>query len=528
MTQKFSGHSAFMGVAILLLSLSITAINPFGPIRAFIGPAVRDSFQGEKSWCSVGYLRGGGDDEGQERDLGSLKDWAVSNGVFLSEDIQLKQDPQTDSWGVVSKLVANLESDEKIIQLYTPKPNGDVLQRAGRFKVPEDGDFDIHDKDFGVLMRIPPELVMSSSMLDSPVQQRIKESIKLCGEGLEYFCPNFAMTLVFLEERSKGKASLWYPYFQSLPSKLKNGLYWDDAERDYAMKLGMRSMLETIDQLWEAFQNTLNMVDPHFYDPQLVKWAFSICYSRSWKAAYTSSTGERVSNLVCFGDLFNHRADFNVIVEQESAESPVTMVQTEPCDDDCDGLYLNYGGFDNPVRFPVIYGFCDTSGLTLPATTIMNSFKTSSALYEAAKIFGFVDDLSTMVFYTNDGAVSDRVWNAVLYRILLDKLHHAQSADEKKHITDGLDILYKACRKKPHGPMIDSDDALEALHQTHHQDMVESLLFEVDEVLIALGPLPAKMDEKLHPNWNMLREFHQHLLSTYLQVRNHLLDIKTS
>jgi hypothetical protein len=533
--------ACFVKTFVLLVLVPLLALidaSSFVPSnsKAVLEAMISDSFS---------TIRGGSDSE--QRDIEALCNWAVTQGVYLSEDIQLQEDPKTGEWEVVSKIHSNLAKDEKIIHHQRPRahPNNEDLliiqKRVGRLKIPEsdvENDEDLkeklrdevkeklRDEDFGVLVKIPPQLVMSSTMLDTSLRQQVKESLVKHGAKSESHCANACLVLVFLQEWSKGKTSLWYPYLQTLPKNLSTGLYWDETEREYARKIGLRSMLKELDSFYEAFQKTLeDLFSDHNYDPQLLQWAFSTVHARGWKASYTSSTGERVSNIVCLGDMFNHGFNGNVCVEQESADSPVLVVLVDVPDITDHGLYLDYGNAEEPHRFPVMFGFCDKSCPTLPALTTMQTFNTSPALYQAAKVFGFVD-FSSMVFYTEDGAISDRVWNAMLYKTLIYKLHNTSSSqEEKESIRNSLDVLYKACRKKPHGPMVDSPDTLLALYQEHRKEMIEYLLSDVDYMLHGLGPLPEPMDGDLHPHWNMLREFHEHTQSTFQKVKNQLLEM---
>ena len=501
-----------------------------------------------------------------DRDMASLLTWAKENGVFLSDDIRLEQDKQSGIWGVTSRLAYNVADDERITFLYMPHNRvpvvGKAQQRVGRMKVPNDnnpnstsysnnnaGDFDC--ENFGVVMRIPSELVISSTMLKgieynnnvnvkpSSIQERVKGYLRqhYDDETASFYYSHFSLVLVFLHEYSKGEKSLWYPYFHSLPKPpLQTVHYWNEREMNYARKLGLTNTFESAYREWEAFVVMLNEILPHAtYDPDHVKWAFATCMTRAWKASYKASTGESVYNLVCIADMFNHRYYSNVMYEQDSVDSPVEMIQIDHDSDD-DGLYMSYGN-TNLARFPVIYGFCDTSCPTIPALIIINSFTDDSNILEAAKIFGFTST-DAMVLYTEDGAISDRVWNAILYRILLDELRKAQGSKERlRLIQSELDILYKACRKKPQGPMIellegDEKDALDHLHYKYRQEMIEDISWYVKVMLDSL-PNPEEETKKIledasggenctTSNWNMLREFNEHIRKTYLNVQEHM------
>jgi len=278
----------------------------------------------------------------------------------------LQEDKQTGAWGVVSRLHSNLASGERMIVVdrYKPGPEPgmyEIKKLAGRLKMPQNGDAEEvqpflvektrNDENFGVVMKIPPHLVMSSLMLDSSSRNLVRES--MAEQGIpESAQSSFCLVTVFLDEWSKGRTSIWHPYLQSLPKKLSIGLHWDATERECAEKIGLGSSLKTHESLYEGFQKTLDSVCPgHTYDPQLVKWVFSAVWTRSWKSSYTSSTGEQVVSIVCLGGLFNHRADHNVCIEQDSPDSPVAMVLMDPCDGD---LHLNYGSVENPAHFPVV------------------------------------------------------------------------------------------------------------------------------------------------------------------------------
>ena len=145
----------------------------------------------------------------------------------------------------------------------------------------------------------------------------------------------------------------------------------------------------------------------------LYEWAYNVVYTRCWKFSDELETG--TTEMVPIGDLFNHKEPANVAVDNNLSSPTVDFVlQTEISD--ATGvmeLSLSYG-LTNPHRFLVIFGFVDE---TMPEIFCQVVFPEATPEHIALGC----DDRSKMVYSTDDGAISDTIWDSVLYVLLASK-----------------------------------------------------------------------------------------------------------
>lgn len=157
-------------------------------------------------------------------------------------------------------------------------------------------------------------------------------------------------------------------------------------------------------------------------------------------------------------------------------------------------LRISYGDPTNPSQLFARYGFLDKSS---PATfcKIMISPITP----------GLVDmgyDYSRMLFYTENGAVSEEVWDVLLYRNLEDR------REEQR-------IFYEA--------HVNGDyETKQAMHDQYWQETLASLQNHVNSFLVQLDELSGKaagMDMNQHPRLPLILEHNEFVKDTFLKVQ---------
>jgi hypothetical protein len=233
--------------------------------------------------------------------------------------------------------------------------------------------------------------------------------------------PQFFLFLKVLKEYEMGEQSPYYPWFDAMPRKFSTAVMFDDFEMQCLPPfVGSLARLDRIN--YGTFTEALQRVNPDYISQETkansaaIKWAFNVVFTRCW----SDKAGNEVE-IVPMADMFNHAANPNVVIKYDADGSCNAILtrdvqQGEP-------LCLSYGNPTNPSRFLSTFGFLDQSP---PATfcKIMTA-RPSKEL----KNMGY--DFERMGFYVEDGAVSEEVWDVVLYSLLESqpeeqkKLYHA-------------------------------------------------------------------------------------------------------
>ncbi|CAB9524080.1 M protein repeat protein [Seminavis robusta] len=450
--------------------------------------------------CSIGSSL----DDGDNRDIASLKDWALENGIQLN-GVELVREMDNGEWGV--KLATN------------------PLVGSGNGKEP--------------VMTIPNQVILSSEMLPKP-ELRSLAYHSLVAHKMEQYLPEFSLFLVLLQEVEKEDHSFWYAWLSSLPRSFDIGVCFDELETAYARKLGMGNYLDHQHGQWQAFEASLRDIFPgHAQDAHKVKWAFSVVLTRSWRAGFRNAKQENrpIANLVPMGDMFNHRASATVSVKQDADDCPVTvhLKQQSLVDDTTsveeemesvdNGLYLNYGFSENPERFLIVFGFADTSSPRICATSIRDLFVGGDHDENGLiswRSMGFQDS-SKLVLYCQDGGISNTLWNAVLFQVIQSNLRN--HPDNLQYQCDWK-IFHTTCTNLEILDTLSNDDFL-GLHQKYRQEVVDFLRRHVEDLLTnQFGPLPDFSGEDLlaHPRLAMLLDYHLFMRSVYQKVHHGLLS----
>lgn len=316
------------------------------------------------------------------RNIMSLQEWAVSQGVKFAPGISLERNERQDEddWGV------------------------SVLEST---------------KSGTTAVTVPSDVVLSSSSFPAEHPEASNLVIRsLTNDGMEEYVPEFFLVMKLLTERSKGRSSRWDDWIRTLPVKYRTGLYMDETERSRAMEFAP-DFLSNQDIQWTSFRNAARSLENHhpslfnalsLHDETILLWGFSVIFTRSWRSKEDNS----VCTIVPIGDMFNHHGTLsNVRVTSQDDSKDVRIVLTEDANRGA-SLCLNYGITQLPARFLIIFGFADESSPEIFANIMFDD----SAHFKEAEEMGFTA-YNRCVFRTSDGAVSNTARNAVLYKVLL-------------------------------------------------------------------------------------------------------------
>mmetsp|Transcript_17244 Transcript_17244/g.26296 ORF Transcript_17244/g.26296 Transcript_17244/m.26296 type:complete len:489 (+) Transcript_17244:183-1649(+) len=318
------------------------------------------------------------------RNMNALTEWAFSRGVYFAPGVKVGMHEKYDDWGVIL----------------------DQHQIAGT-----------------TMVKIPSSIVLSSSSIKFRLtKEAINFSINsLLNHRMNEYTPEFFLMISILCEYKKGISSPWYPWLRTLPKEFNNGLYLDDLERSCVKQVAFE-FLEHQEKQWKSFYTTTKFLGGQVRglslltdgtDDHLIRWAFSIVFTRSWRTQDEELSID--ANIVPLGDMFNHdsrRNNVRVHQNRTADDTSVRIVLQKDAGTDT-GLYLSYGITQYPARFLVIFGFCDESCPEVYANITFDDRHDQKEIGD----MGFTDS-TKMVFRAKDGAIGQTVWNAVLYKVL--------------------------------------------------------------------------------------------------------------
>lgn len=351
------------------------------------------------------------------RDISSLQDWAHENGARFHNNIGLvsfttENESVSDNWGVA------------VMPSSTSTPISTTLN-AGT-----------------TILSVPTSLVVSSTRVAEELVNDYKLNMQpamniLNNSGFTNQVPEFLLFVKILMEMTRGSDSVWHAWLESLPRTFSTGVYMNSFEISclppfaFALQEFESRKLDTFRQaltlLLEqpALTESLPFLKDAFSSAQqdeLTKWVYSVVFSRCWKYAdqvenFVSGISDDVgrSDIVPLGDMFNHADDANVVVnypDDASNDATVKFVLNQDIDPrDKLQLSLSYGLTTNPYRFLILFGFANDQMKELYCQVLFT--KPSKELIELG-----CTDRSKMVYRTQDGAVSNTVWDIVLYSLL--------------------------------------------------------------------------------------------------------------
>jgi hypothetical protein len=160
-------------------------------------------------------------------------------------------------------------------------------------------------------------------------------------------------------------------------------------------------------------------------------------------------------------------------------------------------LHLSYGLVTNPYRLLVIFGFVDESQPELFCQIIASD--------PTDKLVELGYDTNKMVFRTQDGAISNAVWDVVMY-LILTQVPQLQEAFYQAHV--------------------DGDKQRKAT--MHAQFQLETSMFLRNHVQKCLQEIDAALekikseDESEHPRLGLIRQHTEFMQRTFQKVQRNL------
>lgn len=308
---------------------------------------------------------------------------------------------------------------------------------------------------------------------------------------------HFYLFLKVLKEYEQGSNSAYVAWLDALPRKFHSALEFDNKEMDclppfvkYLAGLDRHNYELFVEVLVQL--NIPSISEATKMNTLVTKWAFNVVFTRA-----RSAFGQ--AEIIPMPDMLNHNSNPNVEVQYDG-EGNVHVVLLRDVQAG-EPLYKCYGQPTNPSRFLATYGFFDMS----PPATYCKILPTA-VLTPELKNMGF--DFSKLVFYPENGGVSQEVWDVILY-ILLGQTDRGQQQQ-----------LYQA-------HMNGNQQAKAEMHQYYKPQTLQALISHVDEMLGEIGNCERQMgnDGGMHEHIPMIQAHNQFVHQTFVKVRENLVQM---
>ncbi len=353
-------------------------------------------------------------------------------------------------------------------------------------------------------------------------------------DEIEISClPPFALALA---NHEKEKLNLFYEAFQLIPTA-----FWDHLHDDTKMNPRNGDTMEGARRPEDVrpfftkrgseggLKNTLNgeeeddsMDEDHILNKEAFKWIFNIVHTRCWSYEDEGDDGSRPI-IVPLGDMFNHKEPANVFVQDSPTSSVVEFIYSSEMGDEDEininqeeknkGLYLSYG-LKNPHRFLIIFGFCDT---TMPE--IFSQLIFSNPSREMIQMG--CNDRAEMVYRTEDGSISNAIWDCVLYTLLnqvpLEQREFYQAYASRDYVT----------LKKYHEKYLLEAALTLRPHVMNNIGEQRELLGRIDGIIEMVESTGDYISD-VHPRLLMIRKHNEFLCNVFEMVREQLDKIAQS
>jgi len=342
------------------------------------------------------------------------------------------------------------------------------------------------------IMLVPENLILSSSKAKQELSDTpgVADAVSYLGRlGASREVPQFYFFLKILMEYERAEGSTWYPWLNSLPRLFYNSVSMTDFCYECLPPLVFQlSRAERVkfDNFFDALKKVTAFSDITREDRDLAKWAFNVVYTRCWGP-------DNDKQIVPMGDMFNHGTETEIgISYDEEGNCNIYTIRDVPPGSP---LRMSYGDPTNPSFLFARYGFLDESS---PATfcKIINIQPT-----DELKNLGC--DHSRMLFYKDSGAVSEEVWDVLLYSQVLKSDKNVQQQFYQAHMTGDYDTK-------------------RAIHQHYFYQTASALKKHVDTFLKQLDDLSAKgvgKDLNEHPRLPLILRHNEFVKETFLRVK---------
>lgn len=444
--------------------------------------------------------------EVNSRDMISLSEWYRSCEIVLADGVELTEDLLGD-WSLTT--MKSIEQGSSILTvpsqvILTSDINGDSY-------LPYYSETDMQNVR-----------VWMESQLESGPQSK------------QDYLPEYMLVFKLIREVYLETSSPWHPWLQSLPTQFSTGLYLDEVERNHVERMtgehiqvqglqyqaclelfqtlvssqesgGTKALIPTKFIEWMlALQQDCNKEDACF--DNLVKWAFSIVFTRSWRSPDRSQ-----AQIVPLGDLANHDSQFaNLMPGFRQTDGAFQFFVTSDIDavagPSSPKLYLSYGLTYHPARYLVVFGFCDVTAAYIDAQ--LDFLQDNEDCKWPTTL-----DPSQLVVSTLNGALSEEVWSAFLYKILME-----DDPELLAQIRDAYDDNEERGDQLVEEVLETKEFTVGMEIQAHYQRLLETDFIPI---------LVTEKDLSEHPNLSMIVNYNLFIRETYLNVLEHVIIFLT-
>ncbi|CAB9497968.1 M protein repeat protein [Seminavis robusta] len=392
--------------------------------------------------------------ETAQRDVYTMQDWARNCGVQTAEGFELTTNDGYD-WSAMTN---------QYIPAGTP------------------------------ILYVPQGLVISSSDVEGEFGGNLLAAENMLSQNDETAkrLPLFRLMVKILSEYEQGQQSPYFPWLNSLPRLFYNGVAMTDACFDclppYAAALSMQER--------NTFSRFLNVLKKGYLplsqetleNDDLMRWAYNVGLTRFtevWQPV-------RAKNIAPLADMFNHATDANVaLTYDEYGNCMATALQ-----DIAPGspLTISLGDPSNPTPLFAKYGFLYNDSPTI--------FCKAVQLENQIKALGY--DFKDLLFFTQTGEISPKVWDIFLYSLL-----------EQDPNGEGF---FAACKS--------NDEATkQAYHGQYFPYTLDAVKAHVGNILQDIDVLTNKAnsyDVRTHPRVPVIVAHNELVKSTFMLVQQQL------
>ena len=339
-----------------------------------------------------------------------------------------------------------------------------------------------------------------------------RDLLQQFGDNSEKYFAHLCLWMRLLVEYERGDQSPWYPWLNTLPRRYDTGaamtpfcfrclpplvaaLAKEERKRFLHFEQALRQMYKRV--VTEETQRNM---------PAL-QWAYNTVFTRCIQLGDSGNDDNNDSNddngpvlLIPGVDYFNHGTWPNVDLHFDGEGN--CHVYTTVDVTAGTALHRSYGDPTNPSFLFARYGFLDESS---PATFCKIMIDKPSK-----EIIDLGYDPSRMLFFKDTGAISQEVWDVVLYDKVLSK-------------EGGSDVREQFYRAHMTGDEVTK----QAIHEHYYSQTIKALNEHVEGFLIQLEELSSKgmgQDVAEHPRLPLILRHNIFVMETFLAVKvaNHL------
>uniref|UniRef100_A0A7S2NSD2 SET domain-containing protein n=1 Tax=Leptocylindrus danicus TaxID=163516 RepID=A0A7S2NSD2_9STRA len=348
------------------------------------------------------------------------------------------------------------------------------------------------------IIGVPEGMILSSNKAKQELEQMsrggVQDAVKQLGMiGAAASIPEFYLTTKILLEYEREQQSPYFPWLDSLPRLFYNAVSMTDFCYECLPPLVFRLSREErtkFDNIFQVLKKVDILSDRNKTDRELVKWAFNVVHTRSMPG------DKNDVKIVPLADYFNHGTETEINFTFDAQGNCLGSASRDvPAGSP---VRMSYGCPTNPSFFFATYGFLDK---TSPA-----SFCKIMDITKSAETENLGYDFSKMLFYKDTGAISQEVWDVVLY----DKV-----------LRNKPDV-----RQQFYNAHLQGDGATkQAIHNAFIMETSSRLKDHVDKFLEQIDALNNKgigKDLNTHPRLPLIMEHNEFVRSTFENVKAQL------